>query len=298
MCRRTQKITGGIVVVIEIKNLTHTYMPGTAFSKTAIKDINLTISQGEFIGLIGHSGSGKSTLIQHLNGLIKGTEGVILNDGEDIFKNKETLKQVRFKVGLVFQYPEAQLFEETVFDDIAFGPKNIGLPKEEIEKRVYEAAELTGIKPELLKKSPFDLSGGQKRRVAIAGVVAMQPEVLILDEPTAGLDPKGRNNILKKIKELHKKTNMTVILVSHSMEDIANNVDRIIVMNKGKIAMDGTKDEVFAKSDELERIGLSVPMVTKVFKELKKSGYNVPDNVYTIDRAKEIIKSLVKEAKN
>ena len=285
-------------MVIEIKNLTHTYMPGTAFSKTAIKDINLTISQGEFIGLIGHSGSGKSTLIQHLNGLIKGTEGVILNDGEDIFKNKETLKQVRFKVGLVFQYPEAQLFEETVFDDIAFGPKNIGLSKEEIEKRVYEAAELTGIKPELLKKSPFDLSGGQKRRVAIAGVVAMQPEVLILDEPTAGLDPKGRNNILKKIKELHKKTNMTVILVSHSMEDIANNVDRIIVMNKGTIAMDGTKDEVFAKSDELERIGLSVPMVTKVFKELKKSGYNVPDNVYTIDRAKEIIKSLVKEAKN
>ncbi len=285
-------------MVIEIKNLTHTYMPGTAFSKTAIKDINLTINQGEFIGLIGHSGSGKSTLIQHLNGLIKATDGEILNDGENIFKNKEALKQVRFKVGLVFQYPEAQLFEETVFDDIAFGPKNIGLPKDEIEKRVYEAASLTGIKSELLKKSPFDLSGGQKRRVAIAGVVAMQPEVLILDEPTAGLDPKGRNNILKKIKELHKKTNMTVILVSHSMEDIANNVERIIVMNKGRVEMDGTKDEVFSKSDELEKIGLSVPMVTKVFKELKKAGYNVPDNVYTTDRAKEIIKSLIKEAKD
>lgn len=280
-------------MVIEIKNLTHTYMPGTAFSKTAIKDINLNINQGEFIGLIGHSGSGKSTFIQHLNGLMKATDGEILIDGKNIFADKEYLKKVRFKVGLVFQYPEAQLFEETVFDDIAFGPKNIGLSKEEIEKRVYEAAELTGIKPELLKKSPFDLSGGQKRRVAIAGVVAMNPEVLILDEPTAGLDPKGRNNILKRIKELHEKTNMTVILVSHSMEDIANNVERIIVMNKGTVVMDGDKDEIFSDSEKLEKIGLSVPMVTKVFIKLKKEGYNVPENVYTIERAKEIVKSLI-----
>lgn len=282
-------------MVIEIKNLTHTYMPGTAFSKTAVKNINLTVNQGEFIGLIGHSGSGKSTLIQHLNGLIKPTEGEILIDGQNIFENKENLRNVRFKVGLVFQYPEAQLFEETVFDDIAFGPKNIGLTKEEIEKRVYEAAELTGIKPELLKKSPFDLSGGQKRRVAIAGVVAMKPEVLILDEPTAGLDPKGRNNILNRIKELHKKTNMTVILVSHSMEDIANNVDRIVVMNKGSVVMDGTKDIVFKKGKQLEEIGLSVPLVTKVFMKLREEGYDLPDDVYTIKRAKDIIKSLVKK---
>ena len=281
-------------MVIEIKNLTHTYMPGTAFSKTAVKNINLTVNQGEFIGLIGHSGSGKSTLIQHLNGLIKATEGEILIDGQNIFENKDNLKNVRFKVGLVFQYPEAQLFEETVFDDIAFGPKNIGLPKEEIEKRVYEASELTGIKPELLKKSPFDLSGGQKRRVAIAGVVAMKPEVLILDEPTAGLDPKGRNNILNRIKELHKKTNMTVILVSHSMEDIANNVDRIVVMNKGTVVMDGAKDVVFKNGKQLEEIGLSVPIVTKVFMKLREEGYDLPKDVYTIKRAKDIIKSLVK----
>lgn len=282
-------------MVVEIKNLSHTYMPDTAFSKTAIKNINLKINQGEFIGLIGHSGSGKSTLIQHLNGLIKATEGEILVDGENIFKDKETIKSVRYKIGLVFQYPEAQLFEETVFDDIAFGPKNIGLPKEEVERRVYEAAELSGIKKELLKKSPFDLSGGQKRRVAIAGVVAMNPQLLILDEPTAGLDPKGRNEILKRIKDLHEKTNMTVILVSHSMEDIANNAERIVVMNKGTVFMDASKNEVFENASSLEKIGLSVPMVTKVFLELNKLGYDVPKNIYTIDKAKEAIKSLVKK---
>lgn len=279
-------------MVIEIKNLSHTYMPDTAFSKTAVKNINLTINQGEFIGLIGHSGSGKSTLIQHLNGLVKATEGEILVDGENLYKDKEKVKSVRYKVGLVFQYPEAQLFEETVYDDIAFGPKNIGLSDEEIEKRVYEACELSGIKKELLKKSPFDLSGGQKRRVAIAGVVAMKPEVLILDEPTAGLDPRGRNKILKRIKELHKKTNMTVILVSHSMEDIANNADRVVVMNKGTVVMDAPKDIVFENITLLEKIGLTVPMVTKVFLELNKLGYNVPENIYTVDSAKEVIKSL------
>lgn len=283
-------------MILEIKNLTHTYMPETAFSKTAVKNINLTINQGEFIGLIGHSGSGKSTLIQHLNGLIRATEGEVLINGENIFKDKSLLKNVRFKVGLVFQYPEAQLFEETVFRDIAFGPKNMGLSEEEIKERVYEAAELSGIKPELLEKSPFDLSGGQKRRVAIAGVIAMKPEVLILDEPTAGLDPKGRNNILKKIRELHNNTNMTVILVSHSMEDIANNVDRIIVMNKGQIEMDGNKDYIFSNVEKLENIGLSVPTVSKVFIELKKQGYDIPDNVYTVERAKEVIRSLMKRS--
>lgn len=280
-------------MVIDIKNLSYTYMPGTAFCKNAIKDININISQGEFIGLIGHSGSGKSTFIQHLNGLLEGTYGKILIDGADVFSDKKKLKDLRFKVGLVFQYPEAQLFEETVYEDIAFGPRNMGLSKEEIDLRVNEAIALSGVKPELLNKSPFDLSGGQKRRVAIAGVLAMRPEVLILDEPTAGLDPKGRKNILNSIRELHKKTNMTVILVSHSMEDIANNVDRIIVMNKGQIVMDGPRNVIFSKTEELTEIGLSVPAISKVFLELKRRGFNVPDDVFTVSRAKEVIKELL-----
>ncbi len=282
-------------MVLDIKNLSHTYMPDTAFSKQAISDINIKINQGEFIGLIGHSGSGKSTLIQHLNGLLKGTQGEILVDGKSIFDKKNKLKDLRFKVGLVFQYPESQLFEETVFDDIAFGPKNMGLSEEEINLRVYDAIKLAGVKEELLKKSPFDLSGGQKRRVAIAGVLAIKPEILILDEPTAGLDPKGRINILKSIKELHKKTNMTVILVSHSMEDIANNVERIIVMNKGRVVMDGPRNYIFSKAEDLNKIGLGIPTVTKVFLELKKQGYDIPDDVYTVERAKEVIKDLLKK---
>lgn len=282
-------------MVLDIKNLSHTYMPDTAFSKQAISDINLNITQGEFIGLIGHSGSGKSTLIQHLNGLLKGTQGEILVDGKNIFDKKNDLKNLRFKVGLVFQYPESQLFEETVFEDIAFGPKNMGLSEEEIKLRVYDAIELSGVKEELLKKSPFDLSGGQKRRVAIAGVLAMKPEILILDEPTAGLDPKGRRDILKSIKNLHKKTNMTVILVSHSMEDIANNVERIIVMNKGQVVMDGPRNYIFSKAYDLNKIGLGIPTVTKVFLELKKQGYDIPDDVYTVERAKEVIKDLLKK---
>lgn len=290
----TYKIIGGNKVILEIKNLSHTYMPGTAFSTSAVKNINLTVNQGEFIGLIGHSGSGKSTLIQHLNGLLKGNDGQILLDGKDIFENKNTLKSLRFRVGLVFQYPEAQLFEETVFDDIAFGPRNMGLCEEEVKERVNEAISLCEIKDEHLDKSPFDLSGGQKRRVAIAGVIAMKPEILILDEPTAGLDPKGRKKILSSIKALHKKTNMTVILVSHSMEDIANNVDRIVVMNNGEIVMDASQKEVFLRSEELEKIGLSVPQVSKVFSKLKKKGYDIPDDVYTIDRAKEVILNLLK----
>ena len=281
-------------MILEIKNLSHTYMPGTAFSTDAVKNINLKINQGEFIGLIGHSGSGKSTLIQHLNGLLKGTSGEILIDGYNILSDKKKLKDLRFKVGLVFQYPEAQLFEETVYDDIAFGPKNMGLSSEEIDARIKEACELSGVKEELLDKSPFDLSGGQKRRVAIAGVLAMKPEVLILDEPTAGLDPKGRRNILASIKALHKKTNMTVILVSHSMEDIANNVDRIVVMNKGEICMDGTRNEVFSNFEELNKTGLGVPVISKVFFELKKQGFDIPGDVYTVDYAKEVIINLLK----
>ena len=276
-------------MILELKNLSHIYMPNTAFEKTAVKDINLIINPGEFIGLIGHSGSGKSTLIQHLNGLIAPTSGAVMVDGKNIFENKEELRNIRFKIGLVFQYPEAQLFEQTVYEDIAFGPKNMGLSEEEIKERVYEAIELVGIKEELLDKSPFDLSGGQKRRVAIAGVVSMKPEILILDEPTAGLDPKGRNSILKRIKELHKKTNMSVILVSHSMEDIANNVDRIIVMNKGQLVMDDMRDNIFKKAIELERIGLSVPQITKVFMKLKDKGIQLPDDIYTVEAGKNAI---------
>ena len=281
---------------LEIKNLSHIYMPGTAFSKSAVKNINLTVKSGEFIGLIGHSGSGKSTLIQHMNGLLKGSEGEVLLDGKNIFEDKKMLKELRFKVGLVFQYPEAQLFEETVYEDIAFGPKNMGLSTEETDERVREAIELSGVKEELLDKSPFDLSGGQKRRVAIAGVLAMRPEILILDEPTAGLDPKGRRSILSSIKELHKKTGITVILVSHSMEDIANNVDRIVVMNKGEIVMDGNVNEIFSKHNLLTEIGLGIPSVTKVFIKLAEEGYDVPRNIYTVDSAVNTIKNrLYKE---
>ena len=281
---------------LEIKNLSHIYMPGTAFFKTAVKNINLTVKSGEFIGLIGHSGSGKSTLIQHMNGLLKGSEGEVLLDGKNIFEDKKMLKELRFKVGLVFQYPEAQLFEETVYEDIAFGPKNMGLSTEETDERVREAIELSGVKEELLDKSPFDLSGGQKRRVAIAGVLAMRPEILILDEPTAGLDPKGRRSILSSIKELHKKTGITVILVSHSMEDIANNVDRIVVMNKGEIVMDGNVNEIFSKHNLLTEIGLGIPSVTKVFIKLAEEGYDVPRNIYTVDSAVNTIKNrLYKE---
>lgn len=283
---------------LEIKNLSHIYMPGTAFSTVAVKNINLTIHSGEFIGLIGHSGSGKSTLIQHLNGLLKGTEGEILIDGKNIFADKGMLKELRFKVGLVFQYPEAQLFEETVYADIAFGPKNMGLSDDEIDKRVKDAISLSGVKEELLDKSPFDLSGGQKRRVAIAGVLAMKPEILILDEPTAGLDPKGRRSILNSIKNLHKKTGMTVILVSHSMEDIANNVERIVVMNQGTVVMDGTVDEIFSNSNYLSGIGLGIPAVTKVFSKLSEAGYAVPKNIYTVESAVEIIKKLLEKEVN
>lgn len=295
MRRRTGGFAGGEKVILEVKNLNHTYMPGTVFSKKALNNINFSVEKGEFIGLIGHSGSGKSTLIQHLNGLLSPESGEVLLNGVNIFTDKKTLREARCRVGLVFQYPEQQLFEETVFKDIAFGPSNMGVSPEEIKIRVKEACELSGINEKLLEKSPFDLSGGQKRRVAIAGVIAMKPEILILDEPTAGLDPKGRNKILGSIKKLHETTDMTVILVSHSMEDIANNVERIMVMNKSELVMDGSREEVFSRTEELEKIGLAIPMVSKVFSELKKKGYNLPDGIYTVEQAKSALISLVEK---
>jgi len=284
-------------VILEVRNLNHTYMPGTVFSKKALTDINFCVKKGEFIGLIGHSGSGKSTFIQHLNGLLSPESGEVLLEGVNIFTDKKTLKEARGKVGIVFQYPEQQLFEETVYKDIAFGPSNLGVSGDEIEKRVSEACELTEIPEKLLKKSPFELSGGQKRRVAIAGVIAMRPQVLILDEPTAGLDPKGRNKILKSIKALHNATDMTVIFVSHSMEDIANNVERIVVMNRGRLVMDGSREEVFRDYDNLCEIGLGVPAVSEVFAALRKKGFELPEGIYTVEQAKEAIKSYIREGR-
>lgn len=285
-------------MILEVKNLSHTYMPGTAFASDAVSEISFKISKGEFIGLMGHSGSGKSTLVQHLNGLLTPTGGEVLLYGENIFSDKKSIKRARNTVGLVFQYPEHQLFEETVYKDIAFGPSNSGLSSDEIKERVKRACELAGVKEELLFKSPFDLSGGQKRRVAIAGVIAMNPEILILDEPAAGLDPGSAKKILSSIRNLRDETGMTVILVSHSMEDIANNAERIIVMNKGRLAMDGTKEEVFSRMEELEKIGLGIPAVSKVILNLRKKGYNLPENIYTVSQAKtELLKLLGKGEK-
>lgn len=274
---------------IQIKHLVHKYNEETTFEKVALDDINLEIGNGEFIGLIGHTGSGKSTLIQHLNAIIKPTSGEILLDGEDINADKTKLKSVRQRVGLVFQYPEHQLFEMTVYKDVAYGPSNMDLNNEEIDRRVRKSLEIVGIDDSFYEKSPFDLSGGQKRRVAIAGVLAMEPEVLILDEPTAGLDPMGREEILSAVKQLHEKLKITVILVSHSMEDIAKLVDRIIVMNKGKVALDGTPKEVFSQVDKLESIGLAVPQISYVIKKLNEKGYNLPKDIYTIEDAVKVL---------
>lgn len=282
---------------IQVKHLVHKYSEGTTFEKVALNDVNLEIKTGEFIGLIGHTGSGKSTLIQHLNSLIKPTSGQILLDGQDINEDKTKLKSIRQKVGLVFQYPEHQLFEMTIYKDVAFGPTNMGLDDKEIDKRVKEALEVVGINQDMYEKSPFDLSGGQKRRVAIAGVLAMKPQVLILDEPTAGLDPKGRDEILNAIKEFHKKLNLTIILVSHSMEDIAKLVDRIIVMNKGRVELSGTPKEVFSQVEILEKIGLAAPQISYVIYELNKRGYNLPQDIYTIDEATQVLYKFL-EAKN
>lgn len=276
--------------VLEVKALTHTYSAGTPFEHKAIDNVDLEVMPGEFLGIIGHTGSGKSTLIQHLNGLLRPTDGQILLDGTDIWERPKEIRRVRFQVGLVFQYPEYQLFEETVYKDISFGPKNMGLEGEEIDCRVRRAAAFAGIDEEMLEKSPFELSGGQKRRVAIAGVIAMEPKVLILDEPTAGLDPRGREAILAQLRSYHKQKGNTVILVSHSMEEIARNVDRIVVMSHSHKLMDGTPEEVFSRADELLQVGLDVPQVTKVAMELQKRGLLADSSVYTID---ELVRRLL-----
>lgn len=281
---------------IKIESLTHVYMPGSPFEKVALKDINLTIDDNDFVALIGHTGSGKSTLIQHLNGLLSPTKGKIYIDGIDITEKNVKLVDIRKKVGLVFQYSEYQLFEETIEKDIEFGPKNLGLSDEEIHQRVVKAMEMVGLDYEEYKdKSPFDLSGGQKRRVAIAGVIAMNHKTLILDEPTAGLDPKGRDDILAQIKKLHDDYGMTIILVSHSMEDVANIADKVIVMNNGSVELQGPIDTVFKEVEKLESIGLGVPQVTYLMLKLKALGFDVSDGIYTIKQAKEeIIKLLNK----
>lgn len=278
---------------IVVEHLTHYYSKGGPFEKLALDDVSFSIDDGDFIGLIGHTGSGKSTMIQHLNGLLKADSGTILVDGTDITQKGVKLSAVREKVGLVFQYPEHQLFEETVYKDIAFGPGNLGLGKEEIDKRVREAAEMVGLEEKLLEKSPFDLSGGQKRRVAIAGVLAMQPRVLILDEPTAGLDPVGRDEILSRIKWLHDKQGITVILVSHSMEDVAKTVQKVMVMAGGKLRYFDTVPNVFRHAEELKKLGLAVPQASDVMAILRQKGLPVTGDVYTVDGAvKEILRYL------
>ena len=277
--------------ILEIKNLNYIYSAGTPFEHKALDNVSFAVNRGEFIGIIGHTGSGKSTLMQQLNGLLKPSSGQILLDGQDIWSDKKLTRQARFRVGLVFQYPEYQLFEETVYKDIAFGPKNMGLKPDEIDRRVREAAGFVGLTEEQLEVSPFDLSGGQKRRVAIAGVIAMEPEVLILDEPTAGLDPVGRAGILKNIEEYRRAKNATIMMVSHSMEDVARLTDRLLVMNGSRLAMDGAPAEVFTHAQELLEMGLSIPEVTRVFLQLKKMGVDVK-NVYTIDQAVSELKRL------
>ncbi len=277
--------------ILEAKNLTYIYSAGTPFEHKALDDISFSVERGEFIGIIGHTGSGKSTLMQQLNGLLKPTSGTVLLDGQDIWSDKKLTRQARFRVGLVFQYPEYQLFEETVYKDIAFGPKNMGLSPEEVDRRVREAAGFVGLTEQQLEVSPFDLSGGQKRRVAIAGVIAMEPEVLILDEPTAGLDPVGRSEILGNIQSYRKAKNATIMMVSHSMEDVARLTDRLLVMNGSKLAMDAPPAQVFTHAEELTQMGLNIPRVTQVFLELKKLGLDVK-NVYTIDQAAAEIKRL------
>lgn len=268
--------------IIRVENLTHTYGENTPFCRSAVKDVNMEIYKGEFLGVIGHTGSGKSTLIQHLNGLLKPTSGKIFLGDRDIWEDPKKIRDVRFRVGLVFQYPEYQLFEETAYKDIAFGPRNMGLDEQEIDRRVRSAAAFAGLGEDLLEKSPFDLSGGQKRRVAIAGVIAMEPEVLILDEPSAGLDPAGRRSLLENIRTYHKERGTTVVMVSHSMDEVAENVDRIVVLADAGVVMSGTPHEVFSRARELMDVGLNVPQVTQVAMELVKQGVSVDPAVYTV----------------
>ena len=277
--------------ILEVKNISYIYSAGTPFEHTALEDVSFSLHRGEFVGVIGHTGSGKSTLMQQLNGLLKPTAGTVLLDGQDIWSDKKVTRQARFRVGLVFQYPEYQLFEETVYKDIAFGPKNMGLKEDEIDRRVRQAASFVGLTEKQLEASPFDLSGGQKRRVAIAGVIAMEPEVLILDEPTAGLDPIGRAEILGNIEAYRKAKNATIMMVSHSMEDVARLTDRLLVLNGSHLAMDGTPAEIFARAQELKDMGLNIPQVTQVFLHLRELGLDV-ENVYTLDQAVAQIKRL------
>ena len=270
--------------ILQVQNLHHIYSQGTPFEHVALKDVSFSVERGEFIGVIGHTGSGKSTLMQHLNGLLKPTSGSIVLDGKDIWQDKQTTRQSRFRVGLVFQYPEYQLFEETVYKDIAFGPKNMGLDAAEIDRRVREAAGFVGLTEQQLEVSPFDLSGGQKRRVAIAGVIAMEPEILILDEPTAGLDPVGREGIFANIEAYRKAKNATIMMVSHSMNDVARLADRLLVMCDAQLAMDGTPEEVFRHAQQLLEMGLDIPELTRIFLQLQKLGVDVPP-VYTMEQA-------------
>lgn len=277
---------------LRVEHLTHVYMPDSPFEKKSLDDVSLSVKQGEFLGIIGHTGSGKSTLIQHFNGLLKPVSGRVLVNGQDI-SDKNLLKQVRFTVGMVFQYPEYQLFEETVFADIAFGPRNRKLEEEEIKQRVYEAADAVGVAPELMEKSPFELSGGQKRRVAIAGVLAMKPQILVLDEPTAGLDPKSRESVLRRLKRLHETEGMTVIIVSHSMEDIAKYTNRIIIMNHGRVAYEGKPSEIFQHRQEIEKMGLAIPQASYVMQELARRGYPVDQYACTVQAAANSLTKLL-----
>jgi len=283
------------MTAIEIKELSYKYGVGTPFEIKAVDSVNLTIEKGEFIGVIGHTGSGKSTLIQHLNGLLKPSDGEILINDRNIWSKEVDIRSIRFEVGLVFQYSEHQLFEETVFKDIAFGPKNIGLSEEEVKERVNRAAESMGVHKSWLERSPFDLSGGQKRRVALAGVIAMEPNILVLDEPAAGLDPYGRDKVLSKIKEYHQSSGITILLVSHSMEDIVKYADKVIVMNKGGLFLFEKTDEVFSHADEIVKIGLDVPQITRLARLLKKNNIDIGDDIYTVERAKERVLEMLKK---
>ncbi len=280
------------MAILEVKGLTHTYSGNSPFVNDAVSDVSFAVEKGEIIGIIGHTGSGKSTLVQHLNGLLKPTDGSVLFENEDIWTFPKEIRNIRSKVGLVFQYPEYQLFEDTVLKDISFGPKNMGLEGDELDKAVKEICEIVGVKPEFFEKSPFDLSGGEKRRVAIAGVMAMKPQVIVFDEPTAGLDPKGREDVVSIIRSYRETYGATVIIISHSMEDMASLADKVVVMNKGKLFMFDTVENVFSDSEKLKKIGLNVPIVTKVFEELNKLGVKTPKNALTIEEAVDILRSI------
>ena len=277
------------MAILKTEQLTYTYSQGSPFEKTAVDNVDIEIEEGEFVGVIGHTGSGKSTLVQHFNGLLRPTSGRVLLDGKDIWEDKKNIRTVRFRVGLVFQYPEYQLFEETVYRDIAFGPRNMGLSDAEIDSRVRSTAMAVGLSDDILERSPFELSGGQKRRAAIAGVLAMYPQVLILDEPTAGLDPKGRDMILSQIEDYHKRSGCTVLLVSHSMEDVAKFATKILVMNESRLFCYDTPQAVFKRSEEIYDMGLSVPQITRVFDIMKKRGFDIHDEIYTVKYAAELV---------